>query len=60
VVALVLAYYVLLRSVLRSQPELRRCLTRCRHCGIFLQIHVAPSGIHAEILKIPSQLRKKG
>ena len=33
--ALVLAYYVLLRSVLRSQPELRRCLTRCRHCRIF-------------------------
>jgi len=35
VLALVLAYYVLLRSVLRSQPELRRCLTRCRHCRIF-------------------------
>lgn len=33
--ALVLAYYVLLRSILRSQPELRRCLTRCRHCRIF-------------------------
>ena len=35
VAALVLAYYVVLRSVLRSQPELRRRLTRCRHCGIF-------------------------
>jgi hypothetical protein len=35
VLALVLAYYVLLRSVLRSQPELRRCLTRCRHCRIY-------------------------
>lgn len=34
-VALVLAYYALLRSILRSQPELRRCLTRCRHCRIF-------------------------
>lgn len=35
VVALILAYYVLLRSILRTQPELRRCRTRCRHCGIF-------------------------
>lgn len=35
VVALVLAYYAVLRSVLRAQPELRRCRTRCRHCGIF-------------------------
>jgi hypothetical protein len=26
---------VLLRSILRTQPELRRCQTRCRHCGIF-------------------------
>lgn len=37
--ALVLAYYVLLRSILRSQPELRRCLTRCRHCRIFFLTH---------------------
>jgi len=35
VVALILAYYVLLRSILRAQPELRRYRTRCRHCGIF-------------------------
>ena len=35
VVALILAYYVLLRSILRTQPELRRCRTRCRHCRIF-------------------------
>jgi hypothetical protein len=35
VVGLVLAYYAVLRSVLRAQPELRRCRTRCRHCGIF-------------------------
>lgn len=34
-VALVLAYYVLLRSIWRTQPELRRCRRRCRHCGIF-------------------------
>ena len=33
--ALVLAYYVVLRSVLRVHARLRRCLTRCRHCGIF-------------------------
>jgi len=30
---------VLLRSILRSQPELRRCRTRCRHCGIFFLAH---------------------
>jgi hypothetical protein len=33
--ALVLTYYVLLRSVLRLHARLRRCLTRCRHCRIF-------------------------
>ena len=38
-VALILAYYVLLRSILRTQPELRRCRTRCRHCGIFFLTH---------------------
>lgn len=30
-----LAYYWLLRSVLRERPEARRCLCRCRHCRIF-------------------------
>jgi hypothetical protein len=39
VVELVLAYYVLLRTILRTQPELRRCLTRCRHCRIFFLTH---------------------
>jgi hypothetical protein len=39
VVALILAYYVLLRAILRTQPELRRCRTRCRHCGIFFLTH---------------------
>lgn len=43
-VALVLAYYVLLRSILRSQPELRRCRTRCRHCGIFFLTHPRNAG----------------
>jgi hypothetical protein len=35
VAPLVLSYYVVLRSVLRLKPWLRKCLTRCRHCGIF-------------------------
>jgi hypothetical protein len=35
VAALVLDYYLVLRSVLRDKPHLRPCLTRCRHCGIF-------------------------
>lgn len=30
-----MAYYVVLRSVLRTKPWLRKCLARCRHCGIF-------------------------
>jgi hypothetical protein len=32
---LVLSYYLVLRSVLRIKPWLRKCLARCRHCGIF-------------------------
>jgi len=44
VVVLVLAYYALLRSVLRAQPVLRRCLTRCRHCGIFFLTHPRNAG----------------
>jgi len=32
---LVLEYYLVLRSVLRTYPTVRRCLTRCRHCRIF-------------------------
>jgi len=28
-------YYVVLRSVLRSRPDLRCCLSRCRQCRIF-------------------------
>jgi hypothetical protein len=35
VAGLALDYYWVLRSVLRDRPELRRCLCRCRHCGIF-------------------------
>ena len=43
-VGLVLAYYVLLRSILGSQSELRRCLTRCRHCRIFFFTHPRNAG----------------
>lgn len=35
VAALVLSYYLVLRSALRFKPWLRKCLARCRHCGIF-------------------------
>lgn len=42
--ALVLEYYVLLRSVLRAKPHLRDCRTRCRHCGIFFLTHPRNAG----------------
>ena len=32
---LVLDYYFILRSVLRTKPHLRHYVTRCRHCRIF-------------------------
>jgi hypothetical protein len=32
-------YYVVLRSVLRVEPRLRRCLCRCRQCRIFFLTH---------------------
>ena len=35
VAELVLQYYALLRSVLRTRTKLRKCLTRCWHCRIF-------------------------
>jgi hypothetical protein len=44
VVALVLAYYVVLRSIVSSQPELRQCRTRCRHCRIFFITHPRNAG----------------
>ena len=37
--ALVLEYYVVLRSVLRAKPHLRHCRTRCRQCRIFFLTH---------------------
>jgi hypothetical protein len=39
VAALVSDYCWLLRSVLRAKPDLRACLTRCRHCRIFFLTH---------------------
>jgi hypothetical protein len=44
VAALVLEYYVLLRSVLRTKPLLRRCRVHCRHCGIFFLTHPGNGG----------------
>ena len=41
---MVLAYYALLRSVLRAQPALRQCRTRCRHCRIFFLTHPRNAG----------------
>lgn len=43
-VALVLEYYLLLRSVLRTKLPLRACLTRCRHCRIFFLTHPRNAG----------------
>jgi hypothetical protein len=42
--ALVKQYYVVLRSVLRNRPDLRRCLRRCRHCRIFFLTHPRNAG----------------
>ena len=42
--ALVLEYYLLLRSVLRAKPRLRACLSRCRHCRIFFLTHPRNAG----------------
>lgn len=42
--ALVLQYYFVLRSVLKNNPCLRRCLARCRHCRIFFLTHPCNAG----------------
>jgi hypothetical protein len=39
-------YYLLLRSVLRTKPRLRACLTRCRHCRVFFLTHPRNAGRH--------------
>jgi hypothetical protein len=46
VAGLVGEYYVLLRSLRRTKPHLRECLTRCRHCRIFLFTHPRNAGRH--------------
>jgi len=42
--ALVGQYYIVLRSVRRSRTELRKCVTRCRHCRIFFLTHPRNAG----------------
>jgi len=37
-------YYVVLRGVLGTRTDLRRCVTRCRHCGIFFLTHPRNAG----------------
>jgi len=37
-------YYVVLRSVRRTRTDLRRCVTRCRHCRIFFLTHPRNAG----------------
>jgi hypothetical protein len=41
---LMLQYYFVLRSVLKDNPCLRQCLTRCRHCGIYFLTHPCNAG----------------
>jgi hypothetical protein len=41
---LMLQYYFVLRSVLSANPCLRRCLARCRHCGVFFLTHPRNAG----------------
>lgn len=39
----------MLRSVLRANPHLRQCLTRCKHCRIFFITHprnIDPESLH--------------
>jgi hypothetical protein len=44
--AVVVAYYAVVRAVLRRRPQVRRCLTRCRHCRIFFIAHPRNAGRH--------------
>ena len=41
-----LSYYVVLRSVLRIKAGLRKCLVRCRHCGIYFLTDPRNAGRH--------------
>jgi len=40
----VLQYYYILRSVLRANPHLKECLTKCKHCRIFFLTHPRNAG----------------
>ena len=44
VAALVLEYYLVLRSAFRAKPKLRACRTRCPDCGILFLTH--PCNLH--------------
>jgi len=44
VAALVLEYYLVLRSAFRAKPKLRACRTRCPSCGILFLTH--PCNLH--------------
>jgi len=46
VAALMPVYYALLRSLVKTKPGWGRCLTRCRHCGIFFLAHRCNAGRH--------------
>ena len=41
---LVKEYYWVIRRAKRTHPQLRRCLTRCRHCRIFFLSHPRNAG----------------
>lgn len=45
----------MLRSVLRFHPNLRRCLTRCKHCRIFFITH--PRNVDPKRLRCRKDLR---
>lgn len=47
---------MLLRSIVRNQPELRRCLKRCRHCRIFFFTH--PRNAARQDLRCPFGCRQ--
>jgi hypothetical protein len=53
---LVAAYYTLLRPALRAKPQLRHCLKRCRHCGIFFPTH--PRNAERRDLRCPFGCRQ--
>jgi len=41
---IVAQYYWAVRSVLRDKPQLRKCLTHCRHCRILFFTHPRNAG----------------